>query len=76
MLIDGIDTWAPRIPVKKAIVDFSSHNIAEEMNLGHLRSIIIGDTIARMFEYSKVDVIRRSHINDEGIQVHAVPLDV
>ena len=70
MLIDGIDTWAPRLPVKRAIVDFSSPNIAKEMHVGHLRSTIIGDTLARMLEFSHVEVLRRNHVGDWGTQVY------
>nr|XP_043628648.1 arginine--tRNA ligase, chloroplastic/mitochondrial-like isoform X2 [Erigeron canadensis] len=68
MLIDGIDIWAPKLPFKRAIVDFSSPNIAKEMHVGHLRSTIIGDTLARMLEFSKVDVLRRNHVGDWGTQ--------
>uniref|UniRef100_A0A2P2M3B8 arginine--tRNA ligase n=1 Tax=Rhizophora mucronata TaxID=61149 RepID=A0A2P2M3B8_RHIMU len=68
MLIGGIDSWAPRLPVKRAVVDFSSPNIAKEMHVGHLRSTIIGDTLARMLEFSKVDVLRRNHVGDWGTQ--------
>ncbi|KAL6897786.1 hypothetical protein ACP4OV_006745 [Aristida adscensionis] len=68
MLINGIDTWAPILPVKKAVLDFSSPNIAKEMHVGHLRSTIIGDTLARMFEYSNVEVLRRNHVGDWGTQ--------
>ncbi|XP_027357542.1 arginine--tRNA ligase, cytoplasmic-like isoform X2 [Abrus precatorius] len=69
MLVDGIDRWAPRLPVKRAMVDFSSPNIAKEMHVGHLRSTIIGDTLARMLEFSHVEcVIRRNHIGDWGTQ--------
>lgn len=38
------------------------------MHVGHLRSTIIGDTLARMLEYSKVDVLRRNHVGDWGTQ--------
>ncbi|XVE54174.1 hypothetical protein DITRI_Ditri03aG0059400 [Diplodiscus trichospermus] len=68
MVIEGIDTWAPILPVKTAVVDFSSPNIAKEMHVGHLRSTIIGDTLARMLEFSKVEVLRRNHVGDWGTQ--------
>ncbi|XP_019192362.1 PREDICTED: arginine--tRNA ligase, chloroplastic/mitochondrial-like isoform X2 [Ipomoea nil] len=68
MLVDGIETWAPKLPVKKTVVDFSSPNIAKEMHVGHLRSTIIGDTLARMLEFSNVDVLRRNHVGDWGTQ--------
>lgn len=68
MLINGIEKWAPRLAVKRAVVDFSSPNIAKEMHVGHLRSTIIGDALARMFEFSNVDVLRRNHVGDWGTQ--------
>ncbi|KAL3846141.1 hypothetical protein ACJIZ3_003544 [Penstemon smallii] len=68
MLVDGVEAWAPRLPVKRAVVDFSSPNIAKEMHVGHLRSTIIGDTIARMLEFSNVEVLRRNHVGDWGTQ--------
>ncbi|CAI5469452.1 unnamed protein product [Closterium sp. Yama58-4] len=64
----GIAAWAPRLPVKRAVVDFSSPNIAKEMHVGHLRSTIIGDTLARMLEYCHVEVLRRNHVGDWGTQ--------
>lgn len=69
MLIDGIETWAPRLQIKRAVVDFSSPNIAKEMHVGHLRSTIIGDTLARMLEFSNCEVLRRNHVGDWGTQV-------
>ncbi|XP_052154908.1 arginine--tRNA ligase, cytoplasmic-like [Oryza glaberrima] len=68
MLVNGIKTWAPILPVKRAVLDFSSPNIAKEMHVGHLRSTIIGDTLARMFEFSNVEVLRRNHVGDWGTQ--------
>ncbi|GAY51273.1 hypothetical protein WN943_001062 [Citrus x changshan-huyou] len=68
MLVDGIETWAPKLRVKKAVVDFSSPNIAKEMHVGHLRSTIIGDSLARMLEFSNVEVLRRNHVGDWGTQ--------
>ena len=48
---------APPCAAKQNIVvDFSSPNIAKEMHVGHLRSTIIGDTIARLLEFIGHDV--------------------
>ncbi|TVU21743.1 hypothetical protein EJB05_31400, partial [Eragrostis curvula] len=67
-LIHGIKTWAPKLPVKRALLDFSSPNIAKEMHVGHIRSTIIGDTLARMFQFANVEVLRRNHVGDWGTQ--------
>ncbi|CAL5321718.1 unnamed protein product [Camellia sinensis] len=68
MLINGVETWSPKLTVKRAVVDFSSPNIAKEMHVGHLRSTIIRDTLARMLEFSNVDVLWRNHVGDWGTQ--------
>ncbi|MBC7824489.1 MAG: arginine--tRNA ligase [Candidatus Parcubacteria bacterium] len=53
---------------KRTIVDFSSPNIAKEMHVGHLRSTIIGDCIARILEFQGHDVLRLNHVGDWGTQ--------
>lgn len=53
---------------QKVIVDFSSPNIAKEMHVGHLRSTIIGDSIARVLEFIGHDVLRLNHVGDWGTQ--------
>lgn len=53
---------------QKAIVDFSSPNIAKEMHVGHLRSTIIGDSLARVLEFMGHDVLRLNHVGDWGTQ--------
>jgi arginyl-tRNA synthetase len=53
---------------QRVIVDFSSPNIAKEMHVGHLRSTIIGDCIARIFEFRGHDVLRLNHVGDWGTQ--------
>ena len=64
----------PRLGVQPAktpqrvIVDFSSPNIAKEMHVGHLRSTIIGDSIARILEFRVHDVLRLNHVGDWGTQ--------
>ena len=51
---------------QKIVIDFSSPNTAKEMHVGHLRSTIIGDCLARLFEYLGHDVLRLNHIGDWG----------
>lgn len=53
-------------PKQKIIIDFSSPNAAKEMQVWHLRSTIIGDSLARIFEFLGCDVLRISHIGDWG----------
>lgn len=57
-----------KTPVKpqKIIIDFSSPNTAKEMHVGHLRSTIIGDALARLFEFLGHDVLRLNHVGDWG----------
>ena len=50
------------------VVDFSSPNLAKEMHVGHLRTTLIGDTMARIFEYQGHKVIRQNHVGDWGTQ--------
>jgi arginyl-tRNA synthetase len=56
------------LPPERVIVDFSSPNIAKEMHVGHLRSTIIGDSIARVLEFRGYDVLRLNHVGDWGTQ--------
>lgn len=50
----------------RIIIDFSSPNTAKEMHVGHLRSTIIGDSLARVFEFLGHSVLRINHIGDWG----------
>jgi len=51
---------------KSVIVEYSSPNIAKEMHVGHLRSTIVGDAIARVSEFVGEHVIRDNHVGDWG----------
>ncbi|MGA0804992.1 MAG: arginine--tRNA ligase [Pseudohongiellaceae bacterium] len=50
------------------VIDYSSPNLAKEMHVGHLRGTIIGDAIARTFDYLGHHLIRQNHFGDWGTQ--------
>ncbi|GAB1256629.1 arginine--tRNA ligase [Aurantivibrio plasticivorans] len=50
------------------VIDYSSPNLAKEMHVGHIRSTIIGDTLARLLEFLGHRVIRQNHVGDWGTQ--------
>jgi len=47
-------------------IDYSSPNVAKEMHVGHLRSTIIGDALARVLEAGGHRVVRQNHLGDWG----------
>ncbi len=53
---------------KKAIVEYSSPNIAKPFTIGHLRSTIIGNSIANLLEASGYQIFRDNHLGDWGTQ--------
>lgn len=55
-------------PASTVVVDYSSPNLAKEMHVGHLRSSIIGDAVARTLEFLGHTVIRQNHVGDWGTQ--------
>jgi len=50
------------------VVEYSSPNIAKEMHVGHLRTTVVGDAIARVLEFAGHHVIRDNHVGDWGTQ--------
>jgi arginyl-tRNA synthetase len=53
---------------QRVVVDYSSPNVAKQMHVGHLRSTVIGDALARVLELAGHDVVRRNHLGDWGTQ--------
>jgi arginyl-tRNA synthetase len=53
---------------KTVVVDFSSPNVAKPMHVGHIRSTIIGDSLARVLRFLGHRVITDNHIGDWGTQ--------
>ncbi len=64
---------APRLGVttvepQTVVIDYSAPNVAKEMHVGHVRSTIIGDAMARTLEFLGHNVIRANHVGDWGTQ--------
>ncbi|MGK8522000.1 arginine--tRNA ligase [Nocardia asteroides] len=53
---------------RRTVIDYSAPNIAKEMHVGHLRTTIIGDSLARVLEFLGAPVIRQNHLGDWGTQ--------
>lgn len=51
---------------ERVVVDFSSPNTAKQMHIGHLRSLIIGESICKLLEFCGATVIRDNHLGDWG----------
>jgi arginyl-tRNA synthetase len=52
----------------RTVLDYSHPNVAKEMHVGHLRSTIIGDALARVVTHLGGTVVRQNHIGDWGTQ--------
>lgn len=50
------------------VVDFSAPNVAKPMHVGHIRSTIIGDSLARVARFLGFKVMTDNHIGDWGTQ--------
>jgi arginyl-tRNA synthetase len=51
---------------RRVVIDYSAPNVAKEMHVGHLRSTVIGDALARMYRFAGHLVIPRNHVGDWG----------
>jgi len=51
---------------KRVVIDYSAPNVAKEMHVGHLRSTVIGDALARIYRFAGHHVIARNHVGDWG----------
>ena len=49
---------------RTVVVDFSSPNVAKPMHVGHIRSTILGDSLARLLRLLNHRVITDNHIDD------------
>jgi arginyl-tRNA synthetase len=58
------ETQSPR----RIVIDFGSPNVAKPMHVGHIRSTVLGDALARIATFLGHEVIRDNHIGDWGTQ--------
>src|SRR5919107_1572980 len=56
----------PTQPAQVVPIDYSAPNVAKEMHVGHLRTTVVGDSLARTLEHLGHRVIRQNHVGDWG----------
>src|SRR5712664_3128531 len=66
MLNDPRLALAPTAGPQTVVVEYSSPNVAKEMHVGHLRTTIVGDALARILDFAGHRVIRDNHLGDWG----------
>jgi arginyl-tRNA synthetase len=69
--VDALDDRlgvTPATAPHRVVIDYSGPNVAKELQVGHLRSTVIGDALARLFTFAGHDVIRINHLGDWGTQ--------
>ncbi len=75
-LLAKMDTPAlgvvPITPPQTVVVDLCGVNLAKQMHVGHLRSIIIGDSLARALARAGDKVVRQNHVGDWGLPIAMV----
>ncbi|MBX3315700.1 MAG: arginine--tRNA ligase [Phycisphaeraceae bacterium] len=67
----GLGVPVPEVK-ETAVVDLCGVNLAKQMHIGHLRAVIIGDAIARLFERLGHTAIRQNHVGDWGLPIAMV----
>ncbi|CAN5823561.1 arginine--tRNA ligase [soil metagenome] len=68
----GLGFDAPTLAAERVVVDLCGVNLAKEMHIGHLRSTVIGDALARILAKTGAEVIRQNHVGDWGLPIAMV----
>lgn len=75
-LLAALDSPALGLPApaepETVVVDLCGVNLAKQMHVGHLRSTVIGDALARAFERLGARVVRQNHVGDWGLPIAMV----
>lgn len=69
VLADGDRFGRSKSRGERVMVEFSQPNTHKAMHVGHLRSAILGDALARILEFGGYDVIRANYPGDIGLHV-------
>src|SRR6266568_1449295 len=75
MLTDPLLGLPPVSHPQKIVVEYSSPNVAKEMHVGHLRTTIVGDAIARVLEFAGHQVIRDNHVGEDSAEAGLLRTD-
>ncbi|UKK00765.2 arginyl-tRNA synthetase [Theileria orientalis] len=74
-ILDQLDEMAndERLSVGKltnerVVVDYFSPNVGKMLHMGHIRSLVIGQSLSNLLEFSGSKVFRRNHVGDFGLQ--------
>lgn len=54
---------------ERIMIEFSQPNTHKAFHVGHLRSAILGDTLARILDFAGYDVVRANYPGDMGLHV-------
>ncbi len=68
---DALGVETPEHPMTM-VVDLCGVNLAKQMHVGHLRSTVIGDAVARLYERLGHNVVRQNHVGDWGLPIAMV----
>ena len=69
LLADGDRLGVPAATApERVVIDYSSPTLTKEMHIGHLRSTVIGDALARTLEFAGHTVVRQNHYGEWGTQ--------
>lgn len=63
------DFWKPVYPREKILVEFASPNTNKPLHLGHIRNILLGWSMSKIFSACGHDVKRVQIVNDRGIAI-------
>lgn len=68
LLISNLKAQSANNKPQTIVIDYSSPNLAKALHVGHLRTSLLGDALARINQFLGHNVIRQNHVGDWGTQ--------